>query len=270
MKSFLEKRDPWGHGTALWVLLGMVFLLPLGYWSIRQIELKNDVRNWLPSDDPQSRILSWYEKQFPIEDRILVSWDGSSLNDLRMLALTRKLEGTPDKNGDLRGGLAYVDEVVTPRDVIARMKDVSDGKISRETAIERLRGVLIGTGRLKVELTEAGRKRRKRVEQVLSERVREELGIELRLHPSESELQEKTSLDIAKVMERKLLDKLLDEFEEFPSADPHDFQLEWKSMHGVGGKIEDVEKILLGLRSEKTAQHPEGQAWIEKSFLFAG
>eukprot|EP00913_Durusdinium_trenchii_P028355 g26583.t1 len=263
MTSFLEKRDPWGHGMALWVLLVMVFLVPLGYWSIRQIELKNDVRNWLPSDDPQSRILTWYEKQFPIEDRVLVSWNGSSLNDPRMLALSRKLEGTPDKDGKLRNGLPYVKSVLTPHDVIARMTNVSDGKISQETAIERMRGVLVGTGRLKVELTEAGRKRRKRVEQVLSERIREEFGIDVEILPSESELLGRTTYN-------KEVTKLLDETEEFPFAPEHDFQLEWKSMHGAGGKPAEIRKLLTDLRSEPTDEHPEGEAWIKKTFFFAG
>lgn len=263
MTSFLEKKDPWGHGMALWVLLGMVFLLPLGFWSLRQIELKNDVRNWLPSDDPQSRILSWYEKQFPIEDRVLVSWDGSSLNDPRMLALTRKLEGTADEDGVLRGGLPFVKNVLTPQEVIARMREAGNGDISQETAIERLRGVLLGTGRLKVVLTEAGRNRRKRVEQIIKERAREELGIEVSLHRSDSELMDAPEY-------KDDVKKVLDEVEEFPFAPEHDLQLEWKAMHGVAGKAGEMRKLLLHLRGRPTEEHPDGEPFIEKSFFFAG
>ena len=76
MTHFFEKRDRWGHGMALWVLLLMVFLTPFAWWAIKQIDLKNDVRNWLPSSDPQSRTLSWYQEQFKVEDRILVSGKG--------------------------------------------------------------------------------------------------------------------------------------------------------------------------------------------------
>ena len=91
MPNFFEKRDPWGHGMALWVVVGMVFLLPLAFWAVRGIELHNDVENWLPADDPQSQMLAWYRGQFPVEDRILVSWKGSTLNDPRIKMLADKL-----------------------------------------------------------------------------------------------------------------------------------------------------------------------------------
>ena len=72
MAHFFEKRDRWGHGLALWVLVVMVFAVPPAWWAVKQIELKNDVENWLPSDDPQGKVLDWYRDHFSIEDRILI------------------------------------------------------------------------------------------------------------------------------------------------------------------------------------------------------
>ena len=65
MKSFLERRDRWGNGYSLWLMVGVVFALPLMIWSLKQLRMENDVAGWLPSDDPQSKILAWYQNLFP-------------------------------------------------------------------------------------------------------------------------------------------------------------------------------------------------------------
>ena len=95
MNDFFEKRDPWGHGMSLWVLLAMLFIAPLAWWSIRQIHLENDFANWLPADDPSARVLSWYHEHFPDDDSVLASWEGSSLSDPRVSALAHRLRGRP-------------------------------------------------------------------------------------------------------------------------------------------------------------------------------
>ena len=63
MTHFFEKRDPWGHGVALWVLLGLVFAASPLLSSLGQLELVNDVRTWLPAVDAQARVLDWYDGQ---------------------------------------------------------------------------------------------------------------------------------------------------------------------------------------------------------------
>ncbi|MEZ6047007.1 MAG: hypothetical protein R3C11_15780 [Planctomycetaceae bacterium] len=79
MSHFFDKRDPWGNGISLWIILAMVLFVPLIGLSLKHIELENDVAGWLPDDDPQSRVLNWYSDNFPIKDTLLVSWDGCSL-----------------------------------------------------------------------------------------------------------------------------------------------------------------------------------------------
>ncbi|MCH7687046.1 MAG: hypothetical protein IH899_10265, partial [Planctomycetes bacterium] len=187
MTHFFEKRDRWGHGMALWVLLLMVFLAPFAWWAIKQIDLQNDVRNWLPSSDPQSRTLSWYQEQFKVEDRILVSWKGSSLSDPRVEEFAQRLEGKPDHEGIRRNGLKQIQSVTTPNEIIERMVE---HKVERDEAIRRLKGILIGTGGLKVRLTEAGKQNSRRTIKTLVQRVNERFGMDLEVEIPSAESQE--------------------------------------------------------------------------------
>ncbi|NOX55706.1 MAG: hypothetical protein GXP27_14950, partial [Planctomycetes bacterium] len=93
MTHFFEKRDRWGNGLALWVLAVLLFVAPLAFWSLKQIHLENDIETWLPHDDPDRKLLTWYIDQFQREDRVLISWEGSTLNDPRVERLAGKLEG---------------------------------------------------------------------------------------------------------------------------------------------------------------------------------
>jgi hypothetical protein len=154
MTHFFERRDPWGNGMALWVLMGLLFLIPPAVWSVQQIDLENDVENWLPATDPQTRTLAWYRNHFESDDRLLISWNSSSLDDPRLAKFAAKLIGVPDENGLHRNGLPQVSAVVTPVEIIERM--TAQG-VDRNTAVESLQGLLVGHGPLKVTLTDAGR-----------------------------------------------------------------------------------------------------------------
>ena len=83
MTHFFDRKDRWGNGAAVWVLMAMVFALPLAWWSLSQTRLENDVEKWLPNDDPELKILRWANSHFPVDERVFVSWDNSSLNDPR-------------------------------------------------------------------------------------------------------------------------------------------------------------------------------------------
>lgn len=161
MKKFFERRDPWGHGMALWVVLTMVFLLPFAWWAVQGIDLENDVEQWLPAGDPEAQVLAWYRKHFSAEDRVFIAWEGSTLDDPRAAALAKRLLGTLDSQGIRRGGLKQISSVVTPQAIIERMQESSHGRISREEAIRRLEGVVIGPGgapiAISVGFSEAGR-----------------------------------------------------------------------------------------------------------------
>lgn len=262
MPSLFEKRDPWGHGMALWVLVGMVFLLPIAFFGLRKIDLHNDVQNWLPKDDPQAQTLAWYQSQFPIEDRVIVSWKGSSMNDHRVHDFARLIVGEKDKQGQRHKDIKYVKEVVTPHDIIARIRESgggSGGKVGQAEMIRRMEGVLVGTGKLKVALTPHGQSRQKTVERLIVENLKSELNIDA------------TIVGPQKAVEWSEDD--IDEEnppEEFPMPDRHDLQVAWRGMQPGTDDSKAIRKLIKSLLGRKTKQHPEGEPLVESTFYFPG
>ena len=181
MTHFFDRKDRWGNGLAVWVVMAMVFVAPLAWWSIGQTRLENDVEKWLPGDDPELKILHWANSHFPVEERIFVSWDGSSLNDPRIQSFVEKLQGTLDTNGIRRGGDPHIARVVEPRELLYVME--KNGVEPRE-AIRRLEGLILGAGSLKLKLTEFGKSGLKRTIQELKDVARNRFGIDLNFSDS--------------------------------------------------------------------------------------
>ncbi len=174
----LQRRDRWGHGASLWIVAIVVFLLPLMIGSLSGLRLHNDVAGWLPKNDPQARILAWYEGLFPSKDRILVAWDGASLTDPRLKLLKERLAGISVEGGDVEGGSPYVSEVALPSDLLIRMLGK---KIPFDDALDRIDGVLSGKGPLKIRLTDAGRSRGEYMQQEILQLANQECHVVMNL-----------------------------------------------------------------------------------------
>jgi len=175
MTHFFERRDRWGNGMALWVLAGMLFLVPMAAWSLLSLHMENEVHQWIPRDNPDWKKFEFAQRHFPAEDAILFSWDHSSLDDPRLPRLASRLRGTVDAHGVRYGGSKYIDRIRTPHDLILQMKK---DKVPVEDAVNRLTRILIGAGPLRVVLTEMGRTRQQRAIDAIRQAVRRETGIE--------------------------------------------------------------------------------------------
>ncbi len=72
-----------GTGTFSIVIVGimLVAIVPAAR-QLPLIELQDDLATWLSKDDEHARALQQLESYFPAEDRILVSWDTSSLSEV--------------------------------------------------------------------------------------------------------------------------------------------------------------------------------------------
>jgi predicted RND superfamily exporter protein len=153
--SFFRQRDPWGNSLSVWVLAALLFAAPFLVSILKTVEMNNEVEAWLPARDPQAVLLAWYDKNFPIQDRLFLTWSESSVGDPRAELLAAKLEGYVDEKGVSRRGSPYVAEVLTPQETLWQMLDQ---RVEEADAIQSLEGLLVGEGFLCVELTEAGRK----------------------------------------------------------------------------------------------------------------
>ncbi|MBS0260436.1 MAG: MMPL family transporter [Planctomycetes bacterium] len=283
MLNFLEKKDRWGNGLSLWVIVGMVFLIPISVWSLMSVKLENEVQDWIPKDNADYKVVEWYRRHFPLDEVVLFTWEGSSLDDPRSEQLVQKIRGTPDAHGKLRGGSRYFERVCTPHDLLARMRK---NKISADDAIERLEGVLIGSGPVRVRLTEYGRARRDKVIDCLKQKAQSSLGITLEILPA-SAGSESPAAEGASGSEPALADHDVatpaetsadgsSEDTEVAAADlvprlaPHDLIINWRGQHWDREKLAAFKMLSKELRLPATANRESSALLIEDCFRAPG
>ncbi len=293
MPHFFEKRDRWGNGLALWVVVGMVFLIPISVWSLFSIKMENDVQNWIPRDNPDFQAVEWYRHHFPLDEVLLLTWDGSSLDDPRLDRLVRKIRGTTDSTGKRRGGSKLIEQVRTPNDLINTMRK---NKVSREEAIRRLEGVLIGAGPVRIQLTEFGRARRDKVVIALHKAAKESLGFDIEIGDLESErAQASIESEAGAASEPAVQSKADDAAPAVETADasndapaepeepetasaaagtpmpPHDLIVNWPGMHwDEAKKTAFMEQIRAADGFPLTRSHDLSPPVVEECFQVAG
>lgn len=86
-QSFFARRS-------LAIVVVMVFLMPLIWAGTRRAleSNRNDVKDWLPTHFSETKTHRWFQEHFPLEQFVLVSWEGCTLDDPRLEVLARKLE----------------------------------------------------------------------------------------------------------------------------------------------------------------------------------
>lgn len=244
MTHFFEKRDPWGNGLALWVLLGMTFLVPVAVWGITYLEMENEVHTWIAQDNPQTKAYHWYKSHFSQDDTVLFTWDGSGLNDPRVDQFVARIRGVVGEDGVARGALKQVKRVRSPSELIDQM---TNHKISREDAIQRLEGVLVGRGNLRVRLSPAGRDQRQKVIDALERRAHDVLGLSLVVSDATSTGGEFQGIAAADSADGSSAD----------IAGEHDFQISWTGMQSQTEHVRRFRELALELRL------PPGKAGVE-------
>ncbi|MBA63146.1 MAG: hypothetical protein CMJ76_12375 [Planctomycetaceae bacterium] len=90
----LNRKSPFlGVTNALLVLMLVCFLVPFALRGSRTAmeNMQNDVKNWLPSDYPETQELNWFGSHFMGEQFIVVTWQGCNENDESYQLLIEKL-----------------------------------------------------------------------------------------------------------------------------------------------------------------------------------
>lgn len=269
MLSFFKKKDAWGNGLSVWVLALLLFALPFLFSVLKTVEMDNEVEAWLPARDPQAVLLQWYNENFPVKDRLFMSWDGSGLDDPRAELLAAKLEGYVDEKGVARRGSPYIEEVLTPLEFVEQMILLN---IDQQDAIDGLTGIFVGEGALKVRLSDAGRARQKQIEQQIVDRLKTELDLDAVVLPPVSSWEappEFESVAYIKQREIGLEDEELEEVEEsdleFTPAPPHDFQLGWHLIKTGSDLTAQVKEIVTQV-GKTNSENP----FVEDAFFHAG
>jgi len=131
------------------ILVAIVFLMPLMLAGTRQAlrSNKNDVKSWLPSAYEETTTFRWYRERFESDMFVLVSWDGCTLDDPRLPFLARKLvppeeEATYSSRPEPSFPPPFFKRAITGTDLVDQL--VTTQHLSREEAVERLKGFVVG------------------------------------------------------------------------------------------------------------------------------
>ncbi|MFV1964965.1 MAG: RND family transporter [Pirellulaceae bacterium] len=124
--SFLARPVRLFGSTAVLVLCVIFFLTPFALRGARMsIErMENNVKDWLPSDFPETRDLEWFGKHFMGDRFVLVTWPGCNEADPRYELMVKKL----------RAELAPVDQ---EQEIVDAMERAGDDEGARTRAAER-------------------------------------------------------------------------------------------------------------------------------------
>lgn len=249
---------------SLWIVVFVVFLLPLAFWALLQLRMHNDVAGWLPKNDPQAKVLHWYQNLFPHDDRVLVSWDSCSVTDPRIKRFAEVLAGTRRADGVREGGSPLIGKVTLPTDVLSRMLDQN---IPFATAIDQLDGVLVGKGPLRIRLTEAGRMRGEYIRQEILSLANDTFRLNARIVNHTIPLPSSAGLSLDDTKAQRLHESLHD----YVSGQPlYDLQLTWDGIHTDPKRQLRFQDALLALKASSAGTQTAGKPCIDELFFVTG
>ena len=269
MTHFFEKRDPWGNRYSLWIVALMAFAAPLCWWSVRQTRLENDVESWLSESDPERRASAWAKEQFPIENRILLTWDGSSINDPRVGKLIEQLAGKVDEHGMKRGGLPYISSVTEP---LQSLEVMQKNGIEPHEAVRRLEGTILGAGALRLRLTETGRSAMRKTKRELQTAMKAKFGLDLAILDASPDLTPLISIPAPAKEGEETSDPSapailnVDGSVAVSGSAEHDLQVAWKGMRIRS----DATIAIMNWFTEHVPERGDGKTLVESGFFAPG
>ncbi len=169
-------------------LYGLIALPVLIYGAVGALESNsNSPLEWVSPSFLARRDYDQFRRSYGPGDTVLVSWEGCTLDQPRLDDLCRAL-----RNADAfhdTDGVWYFDRIVSGREVIATLtahgpanhEQLAPQPISRATAIERLRGTLVGpdgqTTGLIISFTKEGLAARSRLVPLIQTTITQRCGI---------------------------------------------------------------------------------------------
>jgi len=129
------------------IIAGLIGLIPLSIWGVKETfeHANNNVAQWLPQDCPQTRTYQEFRRLFGSDDVAVVSWEGCTLDDDRLEKLALELV-PPAENRRPGDGSDWFQKVITGQRALEALM-TGPSQLSREEALERLEGTLVGPDR---------------------------------------------------------------------------------------------------------------------------
>ena len=114
-------QKPFFARHALLVLVAVFFLAPFSMRGSRYAvqRMKNDVKDWLPADFPETADLDWFRERFLGEQFVIISWDGchGTIDDQRFMDFVDNLfpEAPPSAQQPRHRQDDYIDHNLDPK-----------------------------------------------------------------------------------------------------------------------------------------------------------
>jgi predicted RND superfamily exporter protein len=122
------------------LLLSLPFIIHGATQAIETMRIAPE--RWVAASHPERQQFEQFRRQFEGNDIVLISWEGCTLDDHRLIQLEQAVAASSQDNG----APLYYDRIVTGITAVARLME-SPVELSREEAIGRLQGTLIGHDR---------------------------------------------------------------------------------------------------------------------------
>ncbi len=138
-------RSFFGRRSLLIVTLAALLFFPIGMGAKRALlSNQNNMTDWLPAGFAETVDLKEFQEHFAGEKFIIVTWDGCTLGNGDKLELLAQKMVPPDGSTKDDKDWPFKNVLTGPR-LLAEMTDPEgDLKLSRDEAIKRLRGLVIG------------------------------------------------------------------------------------------------------------------------------
>ena len=233
--------------------MAVAFLVPLAWIGIDRLQV-----NFAERPDKASAAIA---RESSSADLLLVGWTNAALEDVRVPLLQERLLGTQGEDGIRRGGSPYIASATTPVD---RLRQIIDQGVSPDVAYNSLVGSLIGPGKLNVTLSEAGRVAQEQTIRTISDEVRTQLGVELRVSPRTIPFFPEEGDKLFEAVSVKIPDGIPTDV-----SSEHDIELTWDGIHDPASLL-GVQKVLGSLVGYPTAEFPQGVPLVKAMERRAG
>ena len=140
----------------VWILLAFAATIPVVVYGnvLSRRSNNNSIRQWLPDDLPATQVYNFFTDHFGTDEFAMVSWEGCSLDDPRLIQFAKLVSEHQDEEGD-----KLFSKIVTGPQLLKKLQD-KPFDLQADVAFKRLKGVLIGHDDNStcsvVELTEKG------------------------------------------------------------------------------------------------------------------
>ncbi len=129
-RTFLERQSTL-------ILCIALFLLPLvSLGAVKSLKVyANDVRQWLPSGFEEAQTYDWFVEEFGLDEMVVISWEGCTMDDLRVPALREALLEQTNEDGPI------FHRVTCGPDMLDQIEATGVGK---SEAMRRIKGLMVG------------------------------------------------------------------------------------------------------------------------------